>query len=230
MCSEQMIVCRGAPELQPPPDGSDAEGDYWDICGWRTYRSVSVLGHTIVGSIVRILLAEHVGGGMARHQGRPGAGRRVAPPPLHGHDLAIDDLQHSALGLKRSDGARPRPLAAQVHRVPPRRPPYPLDDPAAFVRRRGRHASVVKATAGAWSEKHASLDHSWWHHINRRPAEHGARRIAAIQPERDGSRRGARRAGALVLGGRRLAYMATCRVGGRPAWRLRGTHTILQHR
>lgn len=33
-------------------------------------------------------------------------------------------------------------------------PPNHLEDAAAYVRRRGRHASAVQAETGAWSRKH----------------------------------------------------------------------------
>lgn len=45
--SELMLVSRGAPEVQGPPSGTDAEGDCWNVAGWMPYRSMSILGHQI---------------------------------------------------------------------------------------------------------------------------------------------------------------------------------------
>lgn len=72
--SAQMVVCRGTADVARDFNGRDDSGSYWNICGWNTYQSMSVLGHQVwwVGSSHECL-AQATHGGWRRFWATTGA-------------------------------------------------------------------------------------------------------------------------------------------------------------
>lgn len=77
--SGQMVVSDGAPEVQTPPSGTDSEGDFWRVVGWKTYRSMGVLGHQISWDGASMHCWQRISAAAAQVLGRRGHQGRLGP-------------------------------------------------------------------------------------------------------------------------------------------------------
>lgn len=150
-------MCRGLPELQRPPDSTGEDGDFWRIAGWHAYRSLGVLGHCV---------AWDGPSGNCWHSTSTSAWKEFWAVICTKHVRALC----LALRMKRLNATI---LPALMYRMPcwvwsaalaqsldrfQRRfiallvgaRPYSLEEPAASVRRHGRHAASIEAHNGAW--------------------------------------------------------------------------------
>lgn len=160
--SWRLAVREGSEQMIVPPDGCDHDGDYWDVCGWRVYRSMNILGQRIAWDGLSSYCWRSTATAAWRQFSAVVGTKSIRTLLLelrlrrfHSTILPLvsDRMPRWVWGTAQSlslDRLQRR-FVAIIQR------PCPLEEPAACVRRRGRQAAAVQATAGTWSSRHAHL-------------------------------------------------------------------------
>ena len=183
--SEEVLVCRGAPELS----GSETEPPSV-VHGFAIRDSMVVLGHLISSDAAPdacfrrtelSVVARFWGSAAARPLRRWCLERRLQ---ILRRCVTPVWLFRAARWAATAELARwidrlQRRLFVKLIRYVP----MPGENIAAFVRRRGRAVAHIQREAGPWSTMYLRRVISWHEHVLRRPAMHWMRRLLQEQPD-----------------------------------------------